>query len=104
MNEQILENIRQLKRRLAPDGRLILFGSQARGDATPESDWDLLLLIDKDNANLIEDYNTYGYPFDELGFRFNTPVNTLVYTVKDWEKGKIFPFYKNVMQEGIEIT
>jgi predicted nucleotidyltransferase len=33
MNQQILENIRQLKRELIPNERLILFGSQARGNA-----------------------------------------------------------------------
>jgi hypothetical protein len=38
MNLQILENIRTLKRRLIPNEKLILFGSQARGDARSDSD------------------------------------------------------------------
>jgi predicted nucleotidyltransferase len=45
MNREIFEQIRQLKRELIPNERLILFGSQARGDARPDSDWDLLLLL-----------------------------------------------------------
>lgn len=32
MNEQIFKGIQSLKRRIIPDERLILFGSQARGD------------------------------------------------------------------------
>ena len=34
----ILEDIRQLKRQLIPNEKLILFGSQSRGDARPDSD------------------------------------------------------------------
>ena len=30
------------------DGMAYLFGSRARGDANPDSDWDILLLINKD--------------------------------------------------------
>jgi predicted nucleotidyltransferase len=48
-----------------PNEKLILFGSQARGDARED--------------------------------------NTIVRTKKQWERGKGFPFYKNVTQEGIEI-
>lgn len=29
--------------------------------------------------------------------------NPILYTKEQWEKGKIFPFYKNVIQDGIEI-
>jgi hypothetical protein len=34
----IFENIRTLKRQLLPNDRMILFGSQAKGD--PDSDWE----------------------------------------------------------------
>ena len=37
MNFAIIEDIRQLKRQLIPDEKLILFGSQARDDARSNS-------------------------------------------------------------------
>jgi predicted nucleotidyltransferase len=104
MNLQILEDIRQLKRQLIPNEKLILFGSQARGDARPDSDWDLLVLINKEKRNLIEDFGNYAYPFNELGLKYNTLINAKVYTVKDWEKRSFTPFYKNVEQDKIEIV
>ncbi|MDR1984494.1 MAG: nucleotidyltransferase domain-containing protein [Prevotellaceae bacterium] len=102
MNTQILENISELKRRLLPNDRLILFGSQARGDAQPDSDWDLLVLLNK-NERKFEDYDNFAYPFTEIGWNYGVAINTVLYTKEQWEKGKIFPFYKNVMREGIEI-
>jgi predicted nucleotidyltransferase len=104
MNRQILENIRQLKRQLIPNERLILFGSQARGDARPDSDWDLLVLLNREKRNLIEDFNNYAYPFNELGLKYDTQINATVYTVKDWEKRSFTPFYKNVEHDKIEIV
>ena len=104
MNTQILEDIRTLKRQLLPDDRMILFGSQARGDARPDSDWDLLVLLDKKGDHDWSDFVEYAYPFTEVGWNYGVAVNPLLYTQEEWERGKIFPFYQNVMSEGILIN
>ena len=103
MNQVIFNEIQALKRQLIPTEKLILFGSQARGDAREDSDWDLLVLLNKDGKRTFEDSTNYGYPFDELGWNNGIAINTIVRTKKQWEQGKGFPFYKNVMREGIEI-
>jgi len=103
MNKQILENIRSLKRQLIPNERLILFGSQARGDARPDSDWDLLLLLNKQEITL-EDERLYAYPFTKLGWDFGAYFSVKLYSESDWERRSFTPFYKNVEQDGINIT
>ena len=103
MNKQILEDIRALKRQILPNEKMILFGSQARGDALKDSDWDLLVLLNKEKSNFIEDYGKYAYPFDELGWKYGVAINTIIHTKEEWERTKTFPFYRNVMREGIEI-
>jgi len=102
MNAVIFENIRRLKRQLLPNDRLILFGSQARGDARPDSDWDLLMLLDKPKKEEIDEDN--AWEFVMMGWDYGTYMSVKIRTKEQWEKGKSFPFYKNVEREGIEIT
>ena len=68
MDKQILENIHNLKRQLLPNDHLIIFGSQARGDAYPDSDWDMLVIVNSDSINL-DDEVKYSYPFTKLGWK-----------------------------------
>jgi len=104
MNKQIFKEIQTLKRKILPNEKVILFGSQARGNAREDSDWDLLVLLNKDERNLIDDYGTYAYPFTELGWDYGVAINPVIYTQKQWEQNKFFPFHRNVMREGIEIN
>ncbi|MCL2027936.1 MAG: nucleotidyltransferase domain-containing protein [Bacteroidales bacterium] len=103
MNTQIFEQIRQLKQQIMPNEKVILFGSQARGDMHDESDWDLLLLLNKDKITL-EDMNNYAYPFTKLGWNYGTYISAMLYTTDEWAKRSFTPFYKEVEHEGITIT
>jgi predicted nucleotidyltransferase len=101
MNQQIFDNIKALKRKNIPNERLILFGSQARGDANPDSDWDLLLLL-KDGKTE-DEYEDKIYDFVLMGSSFDTYMSIKTYTENEWEKRSFTPFYKNVVKDGIEI-
>ena len=101
MNQNIFKEIQMLKRQLLPNDRLILFGSQARGDARPDSDWDLLLLLNKSQKE--ESDEDKRYEFVLMGWKYGTYLSVKIYTEEQWEKGKIFPFYQNVQKDGIEI-
>ena len=99
----ILSKIQSLGRQVVPrDSRLMLFGSRARGDFRPESDWDLLILLNKDKISAT-DYDTISYPFAELGWEVGEMIHPIIYTKSEWEKKSFSPFYKNVMKEGIEL-
>lgn len=86
----------------ADNVKIRLFGSRARGDARPDSDWDLLVVIDKEKIEDI-DQDRYSFPFWELGWKINAMIHPILYTKKEWERRKGTPFYDNVMTEGITL-
>jgi len=103
MNEQIFKEIQTLKRQILPNEKVILFGSQARGDAREDSDWDLLIVINSNSTNL-DDEIKYSYPFAKLGWKYNIDLNVLLYSKNDWGKRSFMPFYKNILKDGTEIN
>lgn len=100
---EIEELIRKLGKEILPEhSKLLLFGSQARNDAQPDSDWDLLLLVDGEKVSNV-DFDRWVFPFISLGWSLGVEINPVVYTYREWQQRQITPFYKNVMQEGIEL-
>ena len=58
MNKRVLDSIRKLLAQiLPPNATARLYGSQARGDAHRNSDWDILIVMDKEKL-LPDDYDT----------------------------------------------
>ena len=98
--DEILDRIRTTLRSIAPGAKAMLFGSRARGDAREDSDWDILILVDKDKVGN-DDYNEIAYPLVELGWSIGEMINPKLYTVKEWVKRHFTPFYKNVERDGI---
>ena len=102
-NDYVISRIKDAAVALIPQGgRAILYGSRARGDARPDSDWDILALLDKERITL-EDMDNITYPIRELGWNLNGMRNPIMFTEKEWKAKSFTPFYKNVTKEGITL-
>lgn len=101
MKTDVLIQLKDALQKLLPSGsHAYLYGSQARGDACPDSDWDILILLDKQKIEA-EDYDNVSYPLVELGWSLNECISPVLYTVRDWMKYHFTPFFHNVKDEGV---
>jgi predicted nucleotidyltransferase len=103
MNEaetKVLEQIKGVIAQHAPEATAILFGSRARGDARPDSDWDVLLLLDKERITH-DDRTRVADPLYDLGFDISEDISVKVYTAVDWQRLNFTIFHKYVDEDGI---
>ena len=97
---QVINRIKALGEQILPKGAsLWLYGSRARGDARPDSDYDLLILLDKDQITS-SDFK-YSHAFFWNGLAVNEEVNAHLYTKSDWSKWRCAPFNENVEEDKI---
>ena len=79
----------------------ILFGSRARGNAKTDSDWDILILLNREQVS-IKDEQLFRHNLYDLELEIGMPISTFVYSLHDW-KNKLSntPLHKSVEQEGV---
>ncbi|MBR1503997.1 MAG: nucleotidyltransferase domain-containing protein [Prevotella sp.] len=96
---KVIESIKQVARKVLPKGStLYLYGSRARGDYHEDSDWDLLILLDKPERD-IHDWDTYAFPFIEKGWDIEQDISARTFTKDMWHNGPHTLFYFNVEQD-----
>ena len=102
-NRHIFNQIKAVARESVPEGStVLLFGSRARGEARKNSDWDILIVLPKDQL-MQSDYDQVSYPLVELGWTLGEQINPIVYTQQEWDANSITPFYDNVQRDAINI-
>ena len=100
--EKIIDSIKELAQRLLPEGvSLWLYGSRARGEARPDSDYDLLILVDKDRVT--PDIDSAAYDLCLMGYDNGVEISPHIYPRKKWEEWTHSPFFKNVNRDKIEL-
>jgi len=98
--ENILNKVKGILRSNVPDARVLLYGSRARGDENPDSDWDILVILDKSKIEP-SDYELISYPVYELAWETDEQFSVKLYTKDEWQKRSFTTFYKNVEKEAV---
>jgi len=101
--KEIVLQIQMLMRRMFPTAEVILYGSEARGEARLDSDIDLLILVDGDKLTLAQE-DAITMPLYELELQTGVTISPIVMLKKQWEnRPLVTPFYLNVIKEGIKL-
>lgn len=79
---------------------IILYGSVARNEGTPESDIDIAIIIGNDmDDDTREKFIQWSADLDLRYDRVFSIIDIQEDNIRKW--GKILPFYQNVQKEGI---
>lgn len=99
----LLDRVVAAVRAVEPTAQVILYGSRARGDAAPDSDWDLLVLldgaVDRERAEAVRQ-RLYEL---ELELDDCPVLVALVHSKEEWASPqyRAMPLHANVTREGL---
>ena len=83
--------------------KIILYGSYARGDNTPESDIDIMIIIDDTEENIKKYRNQFSKTAALLGMKYDVLLSVLFRDKGNfYKRAQYMPFYKNIVNEGVE--
>ncbi|MEI6899705.1 MAG: nucleotidyltransferase domain-containing protein [Bacteroidota bacterium] len=98
----VLARIKKQVKEIDPLADVILYGSRARGDSRPDSDWDILILVNSPAD--IETEKVFRHKLYDVELDLGEAVSTYVYNKQEWNtKYWMTPLFKNISSEGIVI-
>jgi predicted nucleotidyltransferase len=100
-DRQLLAECKAVIREVVPDASVILYGSRARGDAREDSDYDLLILVDRQVDMQLE--RAIVNQLVPLEGQTGKVLTVLIYSRSQWDSPlyQAMPFHKNVTREGV---
>jgi predicted nucleotidyltransferase len=100
-DSDIKKQIKQAVKQTDDSATVILFGSRARGSARSDSDWDILILLNKSIVS-INDEQIFRHKLYDLELKIGMPISTFVYSQYDWtHKLSDTPLHRNIDREGM---
>jgi uncharacterized protein len=97
--DEFLRQIAPIRDRLE---QIILFGSRARGDAKPYSDYDILVVVPEKHPAVLD--ALYDATMEVL-FRTHRLISLKIYRTGDFQKFAALPtpFLRNVLRDGVAL-
>ncbi|MBI3163681.1 MAG: nucleotidyltransferase domain-containing protein [Chloroflexi bacterium] len=91
---------KRLTQELKRPVKVIMFGSQARGDAKKDSDIDLLVIVPKLDNQIRKKISHATW---EVGFEAGKVICAVPTTARDFEYYRIMPLYQAIRKEGVAV-
>lgn len=98
---ELLKKVERQIHSIVPNADVILYGSQARGEASKISDWDFLILIDQlVDRNMTIKLRDSLY---EIELETDEILSSIIRTRQDWNSPRysVLPFKRIIENEGV---
>lgn len=97
----VREFVEEVRQRLGPRlYQVLLFGSRARGEAREDSDYDMLVVVDRRTPELRATILEIEH---QLMDRYGRLVATVLRSEEEWQRTQGFPLARNIAREGIPL-
>lgn len=84
--------------------QIILYGSYARGDYNEDSDIDIMVLVDLPQDELWEYRKQLMGDVFDINLEYDTMIVPTTVNITHFQQWMpVYPFYQNVMNEGVEL-
>ena len=99
-DQKILNEFADRVRAIYPEARIWAFGSRARGDAAPDSDFDICVVIPKADRAAKAQVQDIAWG---VGFEPGLLIQALCYSEEEFNYGprKVSPLMKYIFTEGV---
>jgi predicted nucleotidyltransferase len=99
-DRRIFEQFAARLRERFPEARLWAFGSRVRGEADPESDLDVCVVIGQRTESTRKEVSHIAW---EVGFEHDLVISTVVFSEEEFERGpcSVSPLVCTIHEEGV---
>jgi uncharacterized protein len=98
----LFKKVKEVVYSFDPQAKIILFGSRARGDYRKDSDWDFMVLTEKEfDWRWSDSIITKLY---DVELETNQAIFATIENIEKWNKNKVIePLFRNITKEGVEL-
>ncbi len=97
----LLHEVKNVIQQKLPNATVFLYGSVARGDRRPESDYDLLILTDEslkyDQKDTVQEVVYY------FELEHNVVLSTVFFTKAHWFEHPQLPLHVSIERDGVQL-